>query len=139
MLIGELAKHSGFSRDTIRYYEKLGLFTLNKTQNRATNSYKNYPLEILKRLLQIKLLKKNGFTLQEIYALFQSDGQMHVCEGLPAKLSGKVAAIENKIAELLAFKAALLQIHQACTEKCGLSNGIPTCIDTHTPKGKTST
>jgi len=25
MLIGELSKQSGFQRDTIRYYEKLGL------------------------------------------------------------------------------------------------------------------
>lgn len=138
MLIGELAKRSGFSRDTIRYYEKLGLFTLSKTKHGATNSYKNYPLEILNRLLQIKLLKDNGFTLHEIHALLQGDGQIHVCAGLPAKLSNKVVAIENKIAELLAFKAALLQIHQACTEKCGLSNGMPTCIDTNPPKGKTS-
>ena len=139
MLIGELAKRSSFSRDTIRYYEKLCLFTLSKTQNRATNSYKNYPLEILNRLLQIKRLKDNGFTLQEIHALLQGGGQIHVCAGLPAKLSNKVAAIENKIAELLAFKAALLQIHQACTEKCGLSNGMPSCINTNSLEGKSST
>ena len=48
MLIGELAKRSDFSRDTIRYYEKLGLVAMG-TDQRADNGYKNYPLEILER------------------------------------------------------------------------------------------
>ena len=39
MLIGDLAKQSNFSRDTIRYYEKLGLLTQSQ---QADNGYKYY-------------------------------------------------------------------------------------------------
>lgn len=68
MLIGELSKRSGFSRDTIRYYEKLELIALSKTARREHN-YKDYPLEVLQRLLVIKKYKELGFTLEEIREL----------------------------------------------------------------------
>ena len=32
MQIGEIAKQSGFSKDTLRYYEKIGLIQLTKQQ-----------------------------------------------------------------------------------------------------------
>lgn len=55
MLIGELSNLSGFSRDTIRYYEKLALLVIEKRNVR--NDYKNYGPEALDRLLQIQRLK----------------------------------------------------------------------------------
>lgn len=67
MQIGELSKRSGYSRDTIRYYEKLGLININdKTRN--SNQYKNYPEQVLKRLQTIREIKEYGFTLQETMA-----------------------------------------------------------------------
>lgn len=68
MLIGELAKRSGFSRDTIRFYEKIELIVLSKKSRREHN-YKDYPLEVLHRLLAIKKYKDLGFTLEEIREL----------------------------------------------------------------------
>jgi DNA-binding transcriptional MerR regulator len=65
MLIGELSRKSGLSRDTIRFYEKLGLIRLGRRQRRA-NNYKEYPPEVLRRLLSINQLKEFGFTLAEI-------------------------------------------------------------------------
>ena len=65
MLIGELSKASGFSKDTIRFYEKIGLVELPK-HARRDNNYKDYPQEVLKTLLSIKNLKGLGFTLEEI-------------------------------------------------------------------------
>lgn len=41
MLIGIIAQESGFSRDTIRYYEKIGLLRLPKRARRE-NNYKEY-------------------------------------------------------------------------------------------------
>ena len=128
MLIGELSKRSQLSRDTIRYYEKLGLFKMGTKQS-VDNNYKNYPLEILERLRQIRFLKKCGFTLHEIRMLLQSEGEGSGCDGLPERLAGKITAIGEKITELMSFKAALLQIHQSCTGACGTSNGLPDCIE----------
>lgn len=65
MLIGELSKRSGFSRDTIRYYEKIGLLELPR-RSRRENNYKDYPDAMLKILLTIRNLKNLGFTLEEI-------------------------------------------------------------------------
>ncbi len=65
MLIGALSKASGFSKDTIRFYEKIGLIELPKA-TRSTNNYKDYPDEVLQTLKAISNLKNLGFTLEEI-------------------------------------------------------------------------
>ena len=132
MLIGELAQQSQFSRDTIRYYEKLGLLAVSQTR-RAENNYKHYPQATLDRLLQIQLLKESGFTLCEIQSLLLNNGKQPSCAGLPAQLTEKIAAIEKKITTLLKFKDALLQIQQACNGGCGTNNGMPDCVE---QKGK---
>ena len=41
MQIGEISKLTGFSRDTIRWCEKIGLVKLGK-QSRSKNNYRNY-------------------------------------------------------------------------------------------------
>lgn len=68
MLIGTLSRLSGLSRDTIRYYEKIGLLLLPKSARRE-NGYKDYPEETLKTLKEILRYKDLGFTLEEIREL----------------------------------------------------------------------
>ncbi len=68
MLIGQLARRSGFSRDTIRYYEKIGLLEL-PVNTRNPNGYRNYPEEALHILAAIRKYKDLGFTLEEIREL----------------------------------------------------------------------
>jgi MerR family transcriptional regulator, copper efflux regulator len=65
MLIGELSKVSGFSKDTIRFYEKIGLIDL-PIKARRENNYKDYPDAVLQTLITIRNLKGLGFTLEEI-------------------------------------------------------------------------
>ena len=127
MLIGELSKHSKFSRDTIRYYERLGLIVLGK-ESKAENGYKNYSQDALERLRQIQRLKEVGFTLSEIYHLLRNDGNRHVCLDLPQRLTEKLFKIDGKIAELMHFKESLLKIQQACSGSCSTHNGLPECV-----------
>ncbi len=42
MLIGQLAQRTGFTRDTIRFYEKHGLIQM-PHKARRENNYKEYP------------------------------------------------------------------------------------------------
>lgn len=128
MLIGAISKQSNLSRDTIRYYEKIGLLKIAKRQS-LDNPYKNYPAEALLRLQQIQTLKQCGFTLHEIQTLLENSEQADACYGLPQRLLEKIGVIERKINELQSFKAALLQIHQACTGACDTSAGLPSCIE----------
>lgn len=137
MLIGELSKRSQLSRDTIRYYEKLGLFQVAKKQC-PDNNYKNYSAEVLERLHQIQLLKQCGFTLQEIHALLQSEARRDACSGLPERLAEKISSIEKKVTDLMSYKAALLKIHQSCTGTCGVSKGLPDCIEIGSQNGRLS-
>lgn len=65
MLIGEVAEKTGFSRDTIRYYEKIGLIKVGK-RSRRENNYKEYSEDTLERLRIIGRAKHLGFSLAEI-------------------------------------------------------------------------
>ena len=110
MLIGELSKKTGFSRDTIRYYEKLGLL---KSPGRAGhfNTYKNYTEAELKRLLAIRQIKDYGFTLKETHGmlvLFEQGVLEH--ERGNRFIQRKIDRIENKIRELELIKKRLGEI-----------------------------
>lgn len=52
MLIGELAKKTGLTKDTIRFYEKLGLITAQERQA-GTRLYKEFSEEAIAQLVMI--------------------------------------------------------------------------------------
>ena len=126
MLIGKLSKRSGFSRDTIRYYEKLGIVATG--MGRAGNGYKNYPLAALERLQHIRRLKECGFTLPEIRRLLVHEGGHPPCANLPAQLAEKIMKIDEKMKVLLEYQQSLFQIQQACNGACRTIQGMPGCI-----------
>ena len=132
MLIGELSNKSGFTRDTIRFYEKTGLIQL-KEDCRRDNSYKEYSDEILRRLLAIKKIKDFGFTLEEtrnIFILFE-EGVLEPQRGR-RYVQRKINLIDKKIDELLLMKKRLQQltegkmgdcaIHDILTEMTGINS-----------------
>ena len=73
MLIGELSKKTGLSKDTIRFYEKMGLITASDRQA-GTRIYKEFAEETADRLLMINQGKKLGFKLKEIRQLLDEWG-----------------------------------------------------------------
>lgn len=66
MRVGELAKRSGLSASTLRYYEKLGLL---QRASRSASGYRAYTKEALDQLALIQRAKELGFSLREIRAL----------------------------------------------------------------------
>jgi len=120
MLIGELSRKSGFTRDTIRFYEKLGLIEVTE-ESRRENSYKEYPDGILKRLLAIKKIKDYGFTLEEtrnMFILFE-EGVLEPQRG-KKYLQRKITRIDKKIEELLMVKKRLLEVTEEDRGDCAL-------------------
>lgn len=107
MLIGELAKASGFSRDTIRYYEKIGLIEVPKGARRD-NNYRDYPVEVLHVLIAIRNLKQLGFTLEEIREILvrkQIDALDH---GTTVRIiEQKIVHLDTQIDKLLLYKHRL--------------------------------
>lgn len=112
MLIGDLVKKSGISKDTIRYYEKMGLIKLNKKERRE-NNYKEYSDDILVRLTLVKRLKLLGFTLNEISDTIDILlGQANPCTEILEAVNSKIDLIEQKMKELEEIKARLLDIRK---------------------------
>ncbi len=117
MLIGQLSKLSGFSRDTIRYYEKIGLIVLPRKARRE-NNYKDYPEEVLHQLQAIRKYKDLGFTLEEIRELLvlQSIKVLDVAK-LSQLIEIKITGVDEEIERLHAMRMQLSKARQALYEK----------------------
>lgn len=118
MLIGEICKKTGLSKDTVRFYEKQGLISLDPKQRRG-NNYKEYSDETLNRLLTIKRIKGFGFTLNETLDMLDMiDTNTASCNNVSEKVSEKVLLIEKKIAELMQLKQQMIDSVNNCYSSC---------------------
>lgn len=118
MQISSASRETGFSRDTIRYYEKLGLITLSDNE-RSGNRYRIFSKESIDRLLQIKKLKEFGFTLNEIKLLFELDESQDLkCSSMLDLVNKKIIGINQKIGELSAIKVKLETGKKTCNGNC---------------------
>lgn len=118
MLIGELSKRSGLTKDTIRFYEKQGLIP-HARKLRPFNNYKEYTEETLNRLLTIKKVKSFGFTLNESAELLDMvELNTATCDKVADKVADKVELIEQKIKELEELKAQMIFRVQECRTCC---------------------
>lgn len=119
--IGEIVQQTGVSRDTIRYYERLGLLAADGRPAKA-NNYKAYPAATVTRLGLIQQAKKLGFTLAEI-----GDG-LHLLDDAQlsdtvaeVRLTEQLAVIEDKMRALEAMRNSLLFLReQIQTGRCSL-------------------
>lgn len=107
MLIGELAKKTGLSRDTIRFYEKIGLVT--PSQRKPGNGYKEYSDVTINRLILISQAKALGFTLNEIKQGINAwqDGELSQDEKIHI-MQSKIEQVNEKMEQLHNIKAYLI-------------------------------
>ena len=129
MLIGELSKRTGFSHDTIRFYEKKGLINVNKKERRG-NNYKEYPEQVFERLNLIKTVKELGFTLNEIDEFIQAWGEESAsCENLTSHLTDKIKRVDEQIQLLQKIKSKLSGSLKKClADNCEFEKMVPSCI-----------
>jgi MerR family copper efflux transcriptional regulator len=121
MTIGQVARQTGVSVETIRYYEKEGLVD---EPERNPSGYRQYPAETIKRILFIQRAKAIGFTLKEIHDLLSIQEKPEACCGdVLSRAESKMAEIEAKINELQRMKNAL----QVLTTECVSDNGLDNC------------
>ena len=93
MLIGEIVKQSGLSKDGIRYYEQLGLIH-SSPKPAGSRVYRDYHPDTLQRLGLIECGKNAGFTLKEIQPLLS----LFLCGEM--EKSKKNEILRAKMAEL---------------------------------------
>jgi DNA-binding transcriptional MerR regulator len=118
MLIGDLVRKTGFSKDTIRFYEKQGLIKIGRRDRRA-NNYKEYSEEVLNDLLTVKRLKKLGFTLVEIGDFLRlAKHNLASCNRIGGAVTAKLQSIDEKIAELTALRSMITGVFADLTVCC---------------------
>lgn len=110
MLINELAKRTGVSIHTLRYYENLGFFKGVVNEAVKSNQYRNYDESIVGKIALIKEAKEVGFTLAEIKILLQSwtDDKLSTADKA-AVFTAKINEIDNKIDHLRRVKKKLIE------------------------------
>ena len=119
LTIGQVAKTTGVTVETIRFYEKQGLIG---EPQRSSAGYRQYSATAIKRLYFIQRAKEVGFTLKDIKELLSLRTQPGVsCEDIKHRAVVKMTDIEQKITELKRMHAALAQLTVRCNSDAELS------------------
>ncbi len=113
MKIGELARATGLSTKTIRFYEAEGLIP---DPPRTNSGYRAYAEQAVARLAFILKAKRLGLSLEEIKGILKlHDRREPTCVHVRSLLEEKVAQIETVIQELLGFKEELESLRDQTT------------------------
>ena len=111
--IGQLSARTGVSRDTLRYYERLGLLP---KPARTTGGFRVYGPATRDRLRFIKQAQSVGLTLDEIHDLVTFNGQRGEmrCQRVRDLLAAKLKDLEAKLRELRTFRRVLKESLALC-------------------------
>ncbi|KAB7664153.1 mercury resistance transcriptional regulator MerR1 [Neobacillus sp. C211] len=112
--IGELADKCGVNKETIRYYERLGLIP---EPERTEKGYRMYSQQTVDRLHFIKRMQELGFTLNEIDKLLGVVDRDEVkCRDMYDFTVIKIEDIQRKIEDLKRIEQMLIDLKERCPE-----------------------
>lgn len=117
MTRGELAKRTGLSMATIRYYEDSGVLP---APLRVANGYRVYSDDYLVKIKFIKDAKSLGYSLKEIQEGLQMLSREMETEALKELVRKKIAEIDERVEALHAMQRMLEGLLQ--TPKEDISN-----------------
>lgn len=103
--IGEAAARTGVSRDTIRYYERIGLLP---AAPRSDGGYRRYGADAIARILFVRTAAKFGFNLKELTGFLQARQQGRPpCRSVRAAGTRLLETMDRQIAELTQARATM--------------------------------
>jgi MerR family mercuric resistance operon transcriptional regulator len=112
LTIGEVAKAAGVHKETIRYYQTLGLVG---QPERPAGSVRRYGADAIARLRFIKRAQELGFTLEEVKRLLLlEDGQN--CAATRRVAEQKLALVRKRIADLSRMRRMLENLVEECEQ-----------------------
>lgn len=110
MRIGELARQTGVAPRTLRFYEAQGLLA---DPGRTDSGYRDYPPWAIDRVGFIKRAQAAGLTLEQIGVVLDTrDGGQPPCAHVQGFVADRLAAVEQRLAELTQVRASLLELQQ---------------------------
>lgn len=122
--IGELAAAAGVGRDTIRYYERLGLL---QAAARNAAGYRIYGIDTLERLQFIRSVQELGFSLEQTRELIEATNLE------PTRLIALLGIVRSKLDTAKGNIDRLLQVERVLanlSKKPAASSPLPlwTCL-----------
>lgn len=120
-LIGAVARQTGVSAPTIRYYEEIGLL---RASARSTSGYRRYSDAAIEELRFIKKAQALGFSLDEVGEILAlSRAGQAPCSRVIALTAHHVAALDERIQALQRLRdhldAELARWRTENTATCG--------------------
>ena len=110
--IGLLSTQTNCKVETIRYYEKIGIFP---KPPRTEGGHRVYSENHLKRLVFIRRGRELGFSLEDIRALLKLiDGGANTCQQVEAITLQHIGNIHQKILDLKKLEKILAKISSQC-------------------------
>jgi DNA-binding transcriptional MerR regulator len=119
MLIGELARRAGVSRDTVRFYERAGWLP---RAGRRDNEYREYADADVEHLRLLVELRRLGVPLADAARLAGWCHSGHcdaTCRDLPEVIEGRRADVAARIRSLETLDAELARLAEHLTGSAG--------------------
>jgi DNA-binding transcriptional MerR regulator len=123
ILIGELARLSGVTAETIRYYERERIIP--RPRRSGNGKYRRYDAGEADRLRFVRRARDLGFSLEDIRGLLvlAETGAGRPCRDLEGIVRTHLASIDEKLAQLTALKSELRRL----TSECNPNGRIAEC------------
>lgn len=113
--IGEVAKLFEVSTDTLRYYEKAGILSVDKN---SQNGYRNYTYDDIVILMDVLFFRNMDIAVKDIKQIIK----MMDISDIRQLLTENQRIIDNKISNLIKKKQMLAQVtsqYRVCEERLG--------------------
>lgn len=108
MLIGELAKRAGVSKDTIRLYERKGFITSTSVEA-GSREYRDYPDETIETIQNIRQARLYGVSLQTWKTFHDRWTKPGITDEERAELlEAELKGLRERLRQLQDFEAVLV-------------------------------
>jgi Hg(II)-responsive transcriptional regulator len=130
--IGELARQTRVSRETVRYYERCRLLP---RPSRSVSGYRVFADDAVQRLRFIRQAQELGFSLGEIRELLALRIRaVDTCERVRERAQAKIADIDRRIKALQRMRLVLARLVNACagrrkTDECPILDSLEAAHD----------
>jgi DNA-binding transcriptional MerR regulator len=121
--IGDLARRTGTTVPTIRYYEQIGLLR----PAARSGGQRTYDNEDVRRLSFIRRCRDFDFPIEDIRALLTLLHNGKSCTEARKLAEGRLAELRRRRAELQALEASIASLVTCCAETCD-GGAAPDCV-----------
>lgn len=112
MNIGAVAKQSGVSAKTIRYYESIGLIP---EAERGENGYRDYGVRDVETLRFVQRARHLGFAVKDVGSLLELWGDKgRASADVKALALHHIETVESRIRELESIRDTLRDLTKCC-------------------------